>query len=192
MTAQKEQRSNLDLVGNIFLYLSLLGFMGGMVVLGVLAFFENDLLLYGSHVALLLAVLVPCFPFTSEESYQRFLSRGAGGLLMVVAVAAVQFAFLPSLRLSTLLTVAVLVVVFAIGWIKSVPGQVRSGMGFRLLELIGAGLTAFGALLQPMLTKLGIVSGEGLGLYGVAPMLVGLVILLYVRVSARPQGQPKP
>jgi len=192
MAAQKGQRSNLDLIGNIFLYLSLLGFMGGMVVLGVAAFLENDLLLYGSHIALLLAVLVPCFPFTSEESYQRFLSRGAGGLLIVAAMAAVQFAFLPSLRLSTLLTVAVLAVTFAIGWVKSVPGQVGSGLGSRLLELIGAGLTAFGALLQPILVKLGIISGEGLGLYGIAPMLAGLAILLYVRVFARPQGQPKP
>jgi len=191
MAAQKEQRPNLDLIGNAFLYLSLLGFMGGMVILGVTAFFENDLLLYGSHIALLLAVLVPCFPFASKGSYQRFLSRGAGGLLIVAAVAAVQFAFLPSLRLSTLLTVAVLAVVFVIGWARTVPSKDKTGLGFRLLELIGAGLTAFGALLEPILVKLGVASGEGLGLYGIAPMLVGLAVLLYVRFFSKQQGQSK-
>jgi hypothetical protein len=191
MTAQKEQRSNLDLIGNAFLYLSLLWFVGGMVILGVPAFFENDPLLYGSYIALLLAVLVPCFPFASNESYQRFLSRGAGGLLIVAAVATVQFAFLPSLKLSTLLTVAVLAVIFALGWARSVPSQDRSGLGFRLLELIGAGLTAFGAVLEPILVKLGVTSGEGLGLYGIAPMLVGLAVLLYVRFFSKQQGQSK-
>jgi hypothetical protein len=191
MAAQKEQGSNLDLIGNAFLYLSILGFVGGMVVLGVPAFFENDLLLYGSHIALLLAVLAPCFPFTSKESYQRFLSRGAGGLLIVAAVATVQFAFLPSLRLSTILTIAVLAVVFAIGWARSMPNQDRSSLGFWVLELIGAGLTAFGAMLEPILVRLGLASGEGLGLYGIPPMLVGLAVLLYVRFFSKQQGRSK-
>ncbi|HYA22071.1 MAG TPA: hypothetical protein VEG31_02740 [Thermoproteota archaeon] len=191
MAAQKEQRSILDLIGNAFLYLSILGFAGGIAILGVTAFFENDLLLYGSHIALLLAVLVPCFPFTSKESYQRFLSRGAGGLLIVAAVAAVQFAFLPSLKLSTLLTTAVLAVAFVIGWTRTVQGQDQSGLVFRLLELIGAGLTAFGAVLEPILVRLGVASGEGLGLYGIPLVLVGMALLVYVRFFSKQQGQSK-
>ncbi len=191
MATQKEQGSNLDLIGNAFLYLSILGFAGGIAVLGVTAFFDNDLLLYGSHIALLLAVLVPCFPFTSKESYQRFLSRGAGGLLIVAAVAAIQFAFLPSLKLSTVLTTVVLVVAFVIGWTKTIPSQEQSGLGFRLLELVGAGLAAFGAVLEPILVRLGIANGEGLGLYGIPLTLVGLAVLLYVRFFSKQEKQSK-
>lgn len=189
MSTQKEERSNIDLIGNIFLYLSLLGFVGGMAALGVTEFFGNKPLLYGSQISLLISVILPCYPFTTDESYERFLSRGAGGLLLIAAIAAVQFAFTPVLRLSTVLTIGALVALFALGWLKTVPSHELSGFGFRMLELLGAALTAFGALAQPILVRLGIASGEGLGLYGLVPMLIGLLILLYVRAFAARRGK---
>jgi len=189
MAAQKGERSNLDLIGNVFLYLSLLGFAGGMALLGVSRFFSNTALLYGSQVCLLIAVLLPCYPFTSEDSYQRFLSRGAGGLLLIAAVTAVQFAFMPTLRVSTLLTIAALVCIFALGWLKTVPTPKSSGLGMGLLELLGAALTAFGAIAQPILVRVGIASSEGLGLYGLPAVLAGLLILVYVRIFVKKQKQ---
>jgi len=189
MAAQKQERSNLDLIGNVFLYLSLLGFAAGMVLLGVSGFFSNTALLYGSQACLLIAVMLPCYPFTSEDSYQRFLSRGAGGLLLIAAVTAVQFAFMPTLRLSTLLTVAALVCIFALGWLKTVPAPRTSGFGLGLLELLGATLTAFGAVAQPILVRMGITSSEGLGLYGLPAVLAGLLILVYVRLFVKKEKQ---
>jgi len=185
MTAQKDSPSGLDLIGNAFLYLFLIALVGGLIVLGADGFFGNPLLTYGSQVSLLIAVVLPCFPFTSDESYQRFLSRGAGGLLLASAVAAVEFLFLLRLELSTLLTIAALAVVFAIGWIKTVPTEGGVGFGLRLLELTGAGLTAFGALLQPVLVRLGFATEEGLGLYGLPPFLIGLLILFYARIARK-------
>lgn len=187
MAAQKGERSNLDLIGNIFLYLSLLGFAGGIVALGVSGFFSNTPLLYGSQACLLIAVVLPCYPFTSEGSYQRYLSRGAGGLLLIATVAAFQFSFVPTLRLSTLLTIVALACLFTLGWFKSVRIPELPALGLSLLELLGAALAAFGGVAQPILAKMGIANSEGLGFYGLPAVFAGLLILVYVRVFARKQ-----
>lgn len=187
MTAQRERRSTLGLIGNVFLYLSLLGFVGGFAVLGLSGFFDNDLLVYACHISLIIAVILPCYPFTTERSFEGFLSRGAGGLLLAATVAAIQFSFYPYMRLSTMLTVVAIGVVFLVGWIKTIPSQQRAGVGFGLLELAGAALTAFGAMAQPLLVRFGVASSEGLGLYGLPITAIGLLILFYARVLAKPK-----
>lgn len=163
------------LISDLSAYLYLAIFLIGNIFLGSKKFLENSFIIYSSLTLILVAVFLGLINKPIKQLPSAILARSVGGLIAISLLSAEYFFVFQKLKISILVTSAVLLSSFLISLLMISPRKIESSIKY-LLFLVGIFLTAFGGLVQVFADKLGIQT-TGIGYYGLLITLVGLIVL---------------
>lgn len=178
---EKQKESNtFTIIANGMLYLSVLIIIVSVAVFGLEGYLNNMILVYSSQLLLLLSTVIPFLPY-DDESFNRLFNRSAGGLLIFSFLSALELIYYSRLKTSTLLASLGMVALFSISSYKAVLVGQKRAYGREVLDLLGAGLTAFGAILQAFANRLNVQQPNTIGFFGIPLVILGLAMLFYSR-----------
>jgi len=180
MQEKAKETNTFTVLANGMLYLSILVIIASISVFGFEGYLNNAILVYSSQLLLLLSTMIPFLP-RDNESFNRLFNRSAGGLLIFSLLSALELIYYSRLKTSTLLASLGMVALFGFSSYKAVLIGQKRAYGREMLDLLGAGLTAFGAVLQAFASRFSVQQANTIGFFGIPLVILGLAMLFYSR-----------